>query len=315
MQASSQIGYLWEVLPHPPGSVVRLFSRGGDSRGGDFARNAREIEQFARAFSDRNIYVAPNPTACTSGERHSAADVTHWSYFLIDMDPVEEKYSAKAALDAALYLLGKWLKEDFSVERGVRPIIIDSGRGMQAWIRLNDLVLDERMRSIARRVNGFWLKKLDAELGLTHGCRIDTSVSDLPRVMRCPGTVNIKTGRMAKFVNTSAHVYTGLAERMHAQVPEKALTDPDVPEGVAPGQPWQFVYHHLTITAQTYLTQGQAEPGRHRAMWHTAKKLFELGVTRREARKALTWANRLQGEEEELEPEQIEHALDTSYGA
>ena len=91
--------------------------------------------------------------------------------------------------------------------------------------------------------------------------------------------------------------------------------DPEPPTGIARGQRWQSVYSHLTMSAQEYLTRGKAEPGRHKVMWHTARKLQELGVTRAEARRALRWANALQGEEEELEPEQIEHALDTAYNA
>jgi hypothetical protein len=49
-------------------------------------------------------------------------------------------------------------------------------------------------------------------------------------------------------------------------------------------------------------------------MWHTAKKLQELGCSREEARKALRWANRLKGKEAALPRDQVEHALATAYG-
>jgi len=266
----------------------------------------------------------------------------HWSYFLIDMDPVctcpperakkklskcvtcRGKADPLAACEEALLWIGEWMGRDFGGKRGERPIIIDSGRGVQAWIRLEDLSLytqSEKMpyqgsrieRSVARRVNGYWLKKLDEKLGMTHGCRIDTSVSDLPRVMRCPGTVNVKTGRTAKFIYATDRVFVGLANLLVTGTPKQALTDPEPTEGVAAGQPWQMVFSHLTRMAQEYLTQGQAEPGRHKVMWHTAKKLRELGVTRAEARRALSWANALQGEQEELPADQVKHALDTAY--
>lgn len=169
-------------------------------------------------------------------------------------------------------------------------------------------------RGTVRRVNGYWLKKLDERLGVTNGCRIDTSVSDLPRVMRCPGTINIKTGREAQFIEATDYVQRGLAHLLVTGTPPKALRDPTPTKGVAAGQTWQRVFPHLTRMAQLYLSQGQEEPGRHKVMWHTAKKLQELGVLREEARKALRWANKLKGKEEALPTDQIEHALDTAYG-
>ncbi len=338
---ANEIKTLWRVLPHPPGSVVRVFARGGDERDGDFAQSAREVRQFAKTYSTHNIYVAPNPTNSTAGSRHSASEVTHWSYFLIDMDPVKKMNNPGSALEEALKYLGEWTGRDF---HSMRPIILDSGRGVQAWIRLGDVVLDDSCRpgkiispdlarngriirgeeegpvvparihrATARRVNGYWLQRLDKQLGLIHGCRIDTSVSDLPRVMRCPGTFNKKTGRMARFLYATDEVFVGLACRLTADTPKMALSDPEPAEGVAHGQPWQMVYAHLTRMAQDYLTKGQEEPGRHKVMWHTAKKLQELGVSRTEARKALRWANRLKGKEEKLPPDQIKHALDTAY--
>ena len=91
-----QIDILWDVLPHPPGTVVRVFARSldGKQKDGDFARSAREIRNFARSWSDLNIYVAPNPSNSTGGVRHSAADVTNWSYFLIDADPIEGRVAS-----------------------------------------------------------------------------------------------------------------------------------------------------------------------------------------------------------------------------
>ena len=311
-EALVQLGKLWAALPRPtPKHVLRVFTRKDGKFNGDFAKTFAELEHFVAANQDKNLYVAPNPTTSRSAFRHTAMEVTHWSYFLIDIDPVEDKSDPQSALEEALLWLGEWVGRDFKRRR---PIIIDSGRGYQAWIRLEDVEFDETTtRHVARRVNGYWLKRLDEKLSVAKGCRIDTSVSDLPRVMRCPGTVNQKTGRLARFIVESDEVFTGLASLLTVGTPQNLLIEVP-PTPVVPGRSWQKVFGHLTVMAQNYLLHGQVEPGRHKVVWHTAKKLREVGCTVEETRKALARANRLRGEDNELSGEDIEHALKTAYG-
>jgi hypothetical protein len=131
--------------------------------------------------------------------------------------------------------------------------------------------------------------------------------------MRMPGTFNQKTGRMARIVNANDEPYGGLAHALTLATPEaKLAVHETVP--IAPGLPWQMAMHRLTLSAKKYLKEGHEEPGRHKVMWHTARKLHELGVSRAEARKALTQANEKQGPKQMLSPEEIEHALDTAEG-
>lgn len=326
----SEIERCWNLLPHPERTTVRVFARNRDTGelDGDFARNAGEMFHFARINADKQVYVCPNPCReGTAGVRHTAQDVTHWSYLLIDMDPIEDTYDPAAALEEALLWLGEWNGRDFGLP-GNRPLIIDSGRGRQAWVRLEDWKLaDDKAdveahraggpicigRKIARKVNGYWLKKLTDHLGMCHGCKVDTSTSDLPRPMRMPGTFNQKTGRMATIVEPSAVSFAGLATLLTVGTPDEVKIEPDVIP-IKAGLPWQMATHRLTLTAKKYLKEGQEEPGRHKVMWHTARKLHELGVSRAEARKALTQANKKRGESQELSPEEIEHALDTAEG-
>lgn len=321
----SEIEKCWSLLPHPANTVVRVFARNRATGelDGDFARNAGEMFHFASVNVDKQVYVCPNPCRLTAGARHTAQDVTHWSYLMIDMDPIEEAFDAEAALEEALLWLGEWNGRDFARRR---PLIIDSGRGRQAWIRLADVPLAETLdfftdlpvshlveRKVARKVNGYWLKRLTDHLGMCHGCKVDTSTSDLPRPMRMPGTFNQKTGRMARIVENTPIVFGGLAELLTTGTPVEVIREPDVVP-IAPGLPWQMAMHRLTLTAKEYLKHGQDEPGRHKIAWHTAKKLYELGVSRAEARKALTQANKKRGPSQELSPEEIEHALDTAEG-
>jgi hypothetical protein len=320
---------LWSLLPRPHGSVVRLFARNGEHRWGDYARTPAEMRKFARQHEGDNCYIAPNPTYSTKGMRHSAEDVVWWSYLLIDIDPVGTHPAPMAAMTVALDLLSHWTDIDVR-----EPLLIDSGRGVQAWIRLEDIELDERYghgrlvdaadagggsttivsRSTARRTNGWWLKRLDEVMLEQYGCRVDTSTSDLPRVMRLPGTVNVKTGRPTSILNANGERYHGLAEKLIVGVPEKLFVDEPLPPGLAKGLPWQKVFTHLTVAAQNYLLYGQAEPGRHKAVWLTAKSLSEKGVTLHEARKAIRRANKKQGADEELPPEQLETVLKGAFG-
>lgn len=329
----SEIERCWNLLPHPEGTVVRVFARNRDTGAldGDFARNAAEMFHFASVNVDKQVYVCPNPCRRTTGTRHNAQDVTHWSYLLIDMDPIEDIYDPALAVEQALFWLGRWTGMDFEK---TKPLIIDSGRGRQVWLRLDDhplqpdgQVKDDAVmqddgslkfyrawdRRTCRKVNGYWLGRLATQLGMIHGCKVDTSTSDLPRPMRMPGTYNQKTQRMATIVEPSYHIFGPLGDRLMVSTPDDVKVEPDVIP-IAPGLPWQMATHRLTLTAKKYLKEGQEEPGRHKVMWHTARKLHELGVSRAEARKALTHANKLCGEDQALGAEEIEHALDTAEG-
>lgn len=303
---------LWNILPHPsPEHVVRLFARSSDSMIGDFARNPQEIQRFVDNVKGMNQYISLNPTKSTIGTKHSSEDVTHWSFLLFDIDPVKPDADPLGAADMVLRklcgLFGKNLVDKH------RPTIVDSGRGVQLWFRGQDIEFVEGgiSRSKVRKIMSYWLTNLSKRFDIVEGCKLDTSVSDLPRVTRLPGTVNLKTGREAKILQYQEKPFSWLFNFLIRFTPDEVFEEPIIIR--KPGQPWWSVVSHLSMSSREYLEKGKCEPGRHKVAFHTAKSFYEFGISKLEAWKALKMANKLAGEEEELKLDQLQHCLDEGY--
>lgn len=168
------------------------------------------------------------------------------------------------------------------------PAIIDSGRGVQLWYRLNDTPLhdDEDLRLRARLAMGHILKQL-AALGPVGGCTVDTSCSDLPRVMRMPGSVNLKTGRQAIILD-KGEATPWLTEFLLDRTPSlPKITLPYYTAGAT--IPWQKLLPHLTAKAHQFITSGVEEPGRHAACVAAAASLRDYGLSQEAAKRPLLW--------------------------
>ncbi len=151
----------------------------------------------ARAPEADHFYVGCNPTVYAAehttsgfqrGMRCKAPDIKRRGWLPIDCDPTNDGSpddAAELADSVAEYLadLG-W----------VNPLVMDSGRGRWLLYRV-DLANDDNSKSLIRDV----LKAL-AERFNTPGARIDTRVHDAARVVRLAGTVNAKTGNLARMV-------------------------------------------------------------------------------------------------------------------
>jgi hypothetical protein len=130
---------------------------------------------------------------------------------------------------------------------------------------------------------------LHERLGMQAGCKIDMSVSDLPRVMRMPGTINQATGRRAAIIR-AGHPSKYLAKILVNHVPLDHMSLPSPVERTG-SIIWQAAMPYLSQTARDFINSGASEPGRHKLMWHTARTLKEAGCDRDETKKALTWGN------------------------
>lgn len=304
-----QAEQIWNILPHLTSDhVIRLMARKGEKLVGDFASRPSEIKRFADACEGMNCYVSLNPTTRKDGIRHNAEDCTHWSWLVFDLDPISDVASPAAALDKILAHFGGLTGRDLFK---YPPTVVDSGRGYQAWLHGEDLELGENLpRTKVRKVMSYWIKRISDRLGMIHGCKLDTSCTDLPRVMRLPFTVNQKTGRMSTILKVQDENYQWLFPFLIAGTPAEVLVEKPV---TSVGGKWQFVFNRLTLSAQNYLMKGKEEPGRHQTVWHVAKSLMELGISREETEKAITRANRLKGEEQQLSDGEITHCLDTAF--
>jgi hypothetical protein len=298
---------LWSLLPHPEGSVVWYFARKDGKNIGDFAENAKELHIAAQAYSKDgySVYVQMNPTRRRGGTRSSTKDITHWSWLLLDIDPVEEMPNPAVALDAYLERI------NLTLGTYLHPTIVHSGRGVQAWVRLEDLVFDDfddgvpdndifyggvpltpisLRRRTARLALAHLLRKVAKDVGEVAGCRLDTSCADLPRVMRMPGTINQKTGKMA-FIAKVGDENKYVSQDMIKLTPPEAFVVREF-DPVEGGRKWQDVVSALTLRAANFVRFGTEEPGRHATIYATLMSLRDHGVLEDEARKAVIWGNK-----------------------
>lgn len=337
---ASEIIRLWELLPRPGGSVVRYMARkrSGDDRAyGDFVETVDDLIRAAETWQrdGYDFFIQLNPTSERARSRPSAQDVTHWSWFLIDIDPQETVpgFDPKVALEEALQRL--------SVNTGVvlYPTVVDSGRGMQAWIRLPDIPTHSvwhiepsqpfdfgpldyndgvtQFHSVpghraARAAMGYWLRFLYDDLGVVAGCVVDTSVCDLPRVMRCPGTINTRTGRMARIVQEGTRHET-LASKLLSLTPETAYRAPTaVASGPVEGRTYQEAWPLLNFTAQNFIREGGNEGSRHKAAVATVLALRDAGLTASAALAGVMVGN-ARCQPEPIHPRDIERMVDDAF--
>lgn len=328
----AEVRRIWEVLHQDrraayAGSPYMLhwFASRPDGKGrmGDFALSANELVKAAAAAErqEMNFYLQLNPSLKRDGVRSTAADITHWNYFLLDVDPGK---------DAEPFLAMDEYLRFFQHRLGIKadPHIVFSGRGVQAWVPFEtpvpttlkmDLVktvnktkvpVPVTLGAIVNRVQGYWLRLALERVGTVHGCVLDPAVADLPRVMRCPGTVNVKSGKMAELIRVG-RPKPGYSELLVRYAPTEQV-EPPPPPTVLAGKPWTYYVKLLNWSANRYLTHGGEQGDRHNQAVKALKNLHELGCEEAQARAALAWGNKLSSPEP-LPQEEIEQIVRSVY--
>lgn len=311
--------------------IVRWGARKGDRIQGAWAGSALELVQFAEAYAEWDFYVQLNPSDRRHGVRCSTEDIAAWEWFVVDLDPVgiPDKKSLGIAVQDVKRAVHAYTGKDYI------PLEIHSGRGRQLWYRVSDFVnktetgmrhewhlkdsaglpvlFDVRgidlwaedpivvkrnllLRDVVTCAQRYWLSQLAARITVPNVI-VDPSVSDLPRLMRCPGTINQKTGERAYFVTDTVTanllgawaVQPYMAWKLLKYTPSDRLYPSAVPDSSAlpDGAPWQAALSRVNPTAANFVTYGSTEPGRHRACVAAARALAETGLSEEEVLKAL----------------------------
>jgi hypothetical protein len=328
----AEVRRTWDILHHDrvaayAGAPYMLHYFGSrpdqTARMGDFALGPDELVKAAAAAEAQgmNFYVQLNPSLRRDSVRSRAEDITHWSYHLLDIDPGPKGEPFMALEEFLRFYHHRWgLK--------LTPHVIFSGRGVQAWIPFKVPVptsmevtlvktVDRekvpvvvKIGAIANRVQSYWLRLAADRVGNTFDCVLDPAVADLPRVMRCPGTVNVKSGKVAEWVREGSPM-GWLAEKLVNYAPAEQVIPPPPPEVMA-GRHWQFYVPRVNWAGHRYLTYGGEMGQRHDMAVKAAKSLYEVGCEEEQARAALAWGNKLSSPEP-LGQEEMDQILRSVY--
>jgi hypothetical protein len=256
----------WIISPSEPGTGITYFAKAKHVVTGGRCRTVESLERVVKnlTFHHYAVYVNLNPSR-HSGIKGTSNDVTHWRNVVVDIDPVLTDAKPMSALE----IVGLHLPTLADA------LVLDTGRGIQVWLPIEPVELNAQNRSKIERRVGNWLRWLANQVGESFGCRVDTSCSDLSRVVRVPGSMNHKTGRRACLLKT--------AEKAN----DPAVFDaPDPPESVVAGPIKGGLgrkLHLLTSMAARYLFEGVVEPGRHAGAYAAAASLRDIDIPQEDA--------------------------------
>ena len=227
-----------------------------------------------------DIYVGANPARGT-GIKAATREVEVWRYLVIDLDPIAPECAPELAIEQALI-------EGSGMVHGLAKAatVAFTGRGAQAWVGVSPHYLRDSSSSRAEveRGMGAFLHRLRLQWGDRLGYRIDTSTSDLARIVRCPGTINTKTGRRARVIRQHIPILEDGSPTCHQLDVQEIirLAGPAPPEPVAVVDEkcsnLNIVAPHLNDRARKFLREGLEEGERHKSAYAAAANLRELGV-------------------------------------
>lgn len=157
-----------------------------------------QAESFLAQYAGWNHYLCGNPVRPETQGKPKAEDVLSGRVMLIDADPTSPTANTAEAIQKVLVWCMKF---------GACPAIIDSGRGTQAWLRTK--LTPEQRRALIQHL---------ARKCATPDVKFDATHNP-DRLMRLPGSTNLKTGRLARIVSPGNGVYFTSQHFEEAKVP------------------------------------------------------------------------------------------------
>lgn len=256
MQLQEQAEIAWEIFSHD--GRVRWFAKDAHRRYGGWLDSALRLGGAIEVAAQlgRDFYLQANVCRPSfTGVKCKSSDITHWRMLIEDYDP---DGTPAEPPPAALH--------------SRRKVVCFSGRGWQLWTRMEPRPVEDA--GACERGMGAWLRHPNRALYAQPGWKLDTTCCDLARVVRCPGSVNTKTGQRAKVRDA------GEVIRAHDTILAQAGPPPE-PVMVPPYTNLTNlldVLPHLNGSSRGFLLQGTSTPGRHSRAFSSAKNLQELGV-------------------------------------
>ena len=179
----------FKFLGHEKFTEIRIISPAQELKGDFFVDNFTDFLRVCENYNGQaSIYVGVNERAEKQGK---AEHVSTLSIIPLDIDPIRPK--GHASTDAELEIarqkmleIKKWLNEKFDCT----PFITMSGNGYHLFIKIQAIKLDNLNRTdVQAKVEAF-VHEIQEKFN-DEKVHID-STFDLPRIMKCPGTMSVK---------------------------------------------------------------------------------------------------------------------------
>jgi hypothetical protein len=222
----------WKFLNHKKFTEVRIIAHQKVIED-TFVDNLADFLATCEKYSGKgNVYVGVNERAVKEGK---AEYVSTLQIIPIDIDPVRPK--GEASTDAELEIarqkmlqIKNWLKEEFDCF----PFATMSGNGYHLFIKIPAVPLDDFNRDTIQAKVEVFTHEIQDRFN-DEKVHID-STFDLPRIMKCPGTMTVKGDntperpwRMCKIIEANDVACIRMRDHL-AQIELKKTTGENGPE-------------------------------------------------------------------------------------
>lgn len=288
----------FRLLGHEPHGLteLRVIPPRGKPWLGFFDAEDAFVEACATWSGKANVYAGRNPRPRAFAERSpqavnqlargvpgaKSADIEVVTALSLDIDPVRAKDTPSSDPEHALALAtAKRIAADYS-----NAVVIDSGNGGHVLFPVHPVSVDGDARVITARVRA-WEAEIREEVESDPALAVD-SIHDPSRILRVPGTLNIKgvateerPHRLARIVGEIPSEPCDMSEVFERPVTD--LRPPIVPGGI-PARFYDLLEQHQKLRA-TWLgrrkdLQDSSNSGYDMAL---ASRLFALGFSYEEA--------------------------------